>query len=633
MVPATKRQIPALIACLIGVAPSAYATDFDLGQGLQATVNGAASLGTMVRTDAPNPDNYGLVPSTAVPGAAPGKLVGPTGGSDLNYARNQPVSTVVKVLADVDVHTKDHKFGAFVRTVGWYDFTLGQADGAYGNYPNRYQTNAPLSDNGFAKEAKFSNVLFRDAFVYGQFDLPQNMVLDTRLGRQVLNWGTSQFLTGGINSAINATDFAALARPGATAADGKLPLGMFSGSLKINDSWKADGFIPYESRATVLPGCGTFYDVTSFVPQGCNLAAAFTAPIAAYPPLSTVASLTEASLINSGLYVHRTADKLASGAGQFGAAMQYSAAKLQTDFRAYIINTASSLPTYRVTVENNNGGYYPAGLLGALSRLKSPTGLGYSLTYPENTRLYGLSFDTKADTTTRYFGEVAFRPNQALSMNASDLLSAFLLRAPNSLLQNNKNILGVAPGGTFDGFDRYGVTTASLGVNKIFPAAMGADRWVVAAEAGISHVNGLPDPSVMRYGRPLPYGAAAYTINGTPTACSESAPGFNGVPGKTCTTSGYISSNAWGVRTRIAATYGNVVAGVTLTPSVYIAKDIKGFSYDGTYSQGRYTVRPAVRADWSKKFFTEVAYTRMGGGDYNLLSDRSNITLVAGMAF
>jgi len=633
MVRTLKRQVPTLIACLIGAAPAAYATDFDLGQGLQATVGGTATLGTMVRTDAPDPDNYGRVPGSTVPGAAQGKLLGPTGGSDLNDAKDHAVSTVVKVSADLDVHTNDHKLGVFVRVNGWYDFTLGHANAAYGNYSNRYQANTPLSDNGFAKEAKFSNAVFRDAYVYGQFDLPQNMLLDARLGRQVLNWGTSQFLTGGINSAINPTDYAALARPGATAAEGKLPLGMLSASLKINDAWKAEGFIPYETRAAVLTGCGTYFDATPFVPQGCNLAPAFTAPVAAYPPLSTVGSLTEQSLLGSGLYVHRVADSKASASGQFGAAVQYSAAALHTDFRAYAMNTSSSIPTYRVTVENNNGGYYPVGLLGALSRLKSPTGLAYSLAYPENTQLYGLSFDTKADATTRYFGELAYRPNQALTMNASDLLSAFLLRSPTSLLQINRNILAVAPGGTYDGFDRYGVSSASLRTNKIFPNLMGADRVVIAAEIGMSHINGLPDQSVMRYGRPLPYGAASYTVNGAATSCSESAPGFNGVPGKTCTTAGYVSSTAWGIRGRIAATYGKLIDGVALTPSVYLAKDVKGYSYDGTYSQGRYIVRPALRADFGKKYFGEVAYTIMGGGNYNLLSDRSNVTLVAGMAF
>ena len=202
-----------------------------------------------------------------------------------------------------------------MRAIGWYDFTLGHADASYGNYSNRYQANAPLSDNGFAKEAKFGNVLFRDAYVYGEFDLPQGMVLDARLGRQVLNWGTSQFLAGGVNAAINPTDFVAMLRPGAAPQDAKLPLGMLSASLKLGKEWKLDGFVPYESRSNVLPGCGTYFDFASFVPPGCNMAAAIAAPIAG-TPLSSIPALTEKSLLTNGLFIHRGQDASASDAGR-----------------------------------------------------------------------------------------------------------------------------------------------------------------------------------------------------------------------------------------------------------------------------------------------------------------------------
>ncbi|MBV8471255.1 MAG: DUF1302 family protein [Burkholderiaceae bacterium] len=50
-------------------------------------------------------------------------------------------------------------------------------------------------------------------------------------------------------------------------------------------------------------------------------------------------------------------------------------------------------------------------------------------------------------------------------------------------------------------------------------------------------------------------------------------------------------------------------------------------------SARRYSVRPALRADWNKSYFAQVAYTRMGGGNYNLLADRSNLVVAAGMHF
>jgi hypothetical protein len=43
--------------------------------------------------------------------------------------------------------------------------------------------------------------------------------------------------------------------------------------------------------------------------------------------------------------------------------------------------------------------------------------------------------------------------------------------------------------------------------------------------------------------------------------------------------------------------------------------------------------RLGLRADWGKRFFAEAAYTHLGGNNYNLLADRSNLSLMAGTAF
>jgi hypothetical protein len=108
---------------------------------------------------------------------------------------------------------------------------------------------------------------------------------------------------------------------------------------------------------------------------------------------------------------------------------------------------------------------------------------------------------------------------------------------------------------------------------------------------------------------------------------------LSGVTGKTCTTDGFITSDAWGVRVRAAATYANALAGATLTPSLLVAKDLDGYSYDGTFSKGRSAVRLGLRADWGKAYFADVQYTHLSGGKYNLLADRSNLMVAVGAAF
>lgn len=45
------------------------------------------------------------------------------------------------------------------------------------------------------------------------------------------------------------------------------------------------------------------------------------------------------------------------------------------------------------------------------------------------------------------------------------------------------------------------------------------------------------------------------------------------------------------------------------------------------------TARLGPRAEWSKHFFAEAACRHFGGGNSNLLADRSNLSLVVGTAF
>ncbi len=620
---------PAFALSLICAALPAVAADFKPAEGVDARLGATVTFGTTVRLDAPDPQAYALIPSTVVPGTAPGQLVGQTGGSDLNFARHRPVSTVLKALVEGDLH--NDRVGVFARASAWTDFTLNSRHVPYGNYPNGFTPGARLSDEGLQRGARFDGVDLRDVYVYGNADIAGTRV-DARLGRQVLSWGTSQFLTGGINSAINPQDHAAQVRPGALPSESRVPVAMLDLRAALNAQWSAEAFAAFESRQHEFPGCGTFFDVASLVPHGCRFTAAIPAPIAG-TPLATIASLTEQSLLQSGYYLHRNDDVKARNGGQFGLALRFKAAAIATDFAAYVMNTHSAQPSFRLTVENVGGATLPAGLAGGLQRLASPNGLRYSTVFAEDIRLFGLSFDTRLGPAANVYGEMAHRPNQPLSMNANDLLNGFLLRSPTGLLQQQKNILAIPAGGSFDGFDRYGVTTLNLGGNTVWPKALGAERVALSGEMGWSHVAGLPDPQVMRYGRPLSYGTAPWRVAGALTPCSEAAPGLSGVTGKTCTTDGFITPDAWGVRMRVAATYANAMAGATVTPSIVLAHDVHGYSYDGTYSKGRTTMRLGVRADWGKAFFADVQLTRFAGGRYNLVTDRSNLMVAAGATF
>jgi len=105
-------------------------------------------------------------------------------------------------------------------------------------------------------------------------------------------------------------------------------------------------------------------------------------------------------------------------------------------------------------------------------------------------------------------------------------------------------------------------------------------------------------------------------------------------PGKTCSLQGFITNNAWGYRARIASVYTGGPLGAALTPSLSLAHDVRGYSYDGTFLQGRVIVAPALRADWGRRYFAEVIYTRFtNAAAYSMLTDRDNVQIYTGAKF
>jgi hypothetical protein len=511
----------------------------------------------------------------------------------LNFAKDQAISNVLKLVWDLDL--KKDNMGLFVRGRAWHDFALGEKNAAYGNYPNGFQPNQPLSDKGFAPSARFDNLDLHEVFVYGQVDAGADTPLKLRLGRQVLAWGGPLLGMGGVNAAINPADVAAMLRPGALPSEGRLPLGMVSAQWAPGSLWRLEGFAAYESRSTVLPGCGTFFDVQSFAPQGCEFAA--------------LAGASEQSLLASGAYLRRNGDVKAASTGAYGLLVGYKAEPWDADVKFFAMNTHSANPSLRMTINALTPGV---------------RSVSYAMVYPEDVTLLGLSFIKKLAPTTRLLGEVAYRPHQPVTLNAFDVLSSFASRSPASVLALNKGINALPVGASFDAYDRFAVTTGSLGVDTVFPKTLGAERISLMAEVGVSQVRGLPDPSVLRYGRPVGYNGAAYT--GGP-ACVDA------VPGKTCTSDGYISSSAWGLRMLASARYAPAGSGITWTPSLLWARDVRGYAYDGAYSEGRTLLRPALRAEFGQHYFGELQYHRYSGGRYNLQIDRDHASLVAGARF
>jgi hypothetical protein len=615
------RTAPALLAvALAGVFTPALAYDFELEDGSKGRIGAILTLGTLLRTNSPDPALLGSL-STARVGQSNWQWIGNNGGNDLNFESGHAISTPAKALLDLDLSKKNvgalDNLGVYVRGRFWYDFALNDGDRPYGNYPNGFAQHVPLGDHGFADSAQFTGAQFLDGYAYGKYVFDDKSALDVRVGQQVVRWGVAQFLTGGIDI-VNGIDIPASLRPGAILPDeARVPVPMVYANFADKAGWGLDGWYQWKFVPGVLPGCGTFFAPANYNPDGCNFANVLGG-----------AGVNDPTALATGVFPHRGPDIDAKDSGQWGVSARYRVADINTEFRGYASNTHSRAAYLNITNANINGTYgtlNPAKLTDptANTRLTDPNGLKYQMQYVEDIKMYGLSFDSTPRQGTRVYGEVSYRPSWPLGINASDEIAAFVNRSPLSALNLAKGVLALPPGATFQGYDKYPMYWTSLGASQVVPDVLGAERVVLQGEAGWNHISGLPSPGQLRYGRSDDYGVAQVT-GGAP--CVDRSPAQ-----LQCQQEGFFTKDSWGYRLRITATYPNVY-GATLTPVLLWAQDVRGNSQGTLFVEGRWIVRPALRAEY-KQFFGEIAYLGTGGGTYNNLSDRSYASIYAGVKF
>jgi hypothetical protein len=89
---------------------------------------------------------------------------------------------------------------------------------------------------------------------------------------------------------------------------------------------------------------------------------------------------------------------------------------------------------------------FAGGVVGSLAPLVVAANSTYFMEYPEDIRLYGLSFSTTLPTGTAMSGEISYRPNAPVQLNSTDILFAGI-----TPLDPNVSLLQGQPGGTING--------------------------------------------------------------------------------------------------------------------------------------------------------------------------------------
>ncbi|HCH76518.1 MAG: adhesin [Pseudomonas sp.] len=623
LIPAQLSKLSSAIAVSSLLITPAYAVDFSLGE-IDGQFDSSLSVGASWSTASPNKDLIGKNNG--------GRGMSQTSDdSRMNFKRGETFSKIFKGIHDLDLRYKDT--GVFVRGKYWYDFELKDESRLFKD----------ISDSNRKEGAKSSGAELLDAFVYYNYllvDQPGSV----RLGRQVVSWGESTFLQSGIN-AINPIDVAAFRRPGAELKEGLTPVNMFYLSQSVTENLSSEFFYQLEWEQSTLDNCGTFFAQTDIVPDGCenNLAAL-------NPSLGQFASLAGPlayQTSSEGVLIPRGGDRDPRDGGQWGLALRYLFEPLDTEFGAYFMNYHSRLPIFSGTapgqsVYNAIPGYVGnvCGLIGAACTPSLQSGLAsalvagnarYFIEYPEDIKLYGLSFSTTLPTGTAWAGEISYRPNAPVQINSTDVLYSAL-----TPLDPTVSVLSVVPGQDTHGYRRKEITQLQTTFTHFFDQVMGASRLTLVGEVGWTHVGGLDSNSDVRYGRDPVFGPGELP-NGR---CQSLNAGTLGTPnGKNgrrfCGDDGFTTQNSWGYRVRAIWDYPDVFAGVNLKPNVAWSHDVDGYSPGpgGNFEEGRKAVSLGIDAEYMNKYSSSLSYTNFFDGKYSTTEDRDFVALSFGVNF
>lgn len=620
-----RAKLPLAVGLASTLAGPAFGVTFNVGE-IEGSFDSSLSLGASWSTAGRNKDLIGVNNG--------GKgLSQTTDDGHLNFNKGQTFSKIFKGIHDLELKYGDT--GVFVRGKYWYDFKLKDEDMDFKN----------ISDSNRKEGAKSSGGQILDAFVYHNYSIADEPG-SVRLGKQVVSWGESTFIGGGINS-INPIDVSAFRRPGAEIKEGLIPVNMFYISQNLTENLSAEAFYQLEWDQTVTDNCGTFFSQPDNISDGCddNLRLlAKRSTIAATAPGRAALAAMQARGVDTneeGTLVRRSGDRDARDGGQFGVAFRYNFEPLDTEFGAYFMNYHSRAPIFSATAAPQSA-YNIAPGFGTLAPVWIAGNSKYFVEYPEDIRLYGLSFSTTLPTGTAWSGEISYRPNAPVQLNSTDILYS-AVRPLKGAFTNASLLQGVA-GQDLNGYRRKEITQFQTTLTHFFDQVMGASRLTLVGELGITRVGGLESKSKVRYGRDPVFGPGELPATFGQNTCAglDNTTIAGAGPGastsnatKNCNNDGFTTATSWGYRGRAIWEYPDVFAGVNLKPNVAWSHDVKGYSPGpgGNFEEGRKAISLGLDAEYQNTYTASLAYTNFFGGDYSTVDDRDFLALSVGVNF
>ncbi|MDO3720353.1 DUF1302 domain-containing protein [Marinobacter sp. chi1] len=618
-------KLPLAAAVAAGMSGQALAFSSSVW-GVDYQFNTTLSAGAGWRME--DRDKRLIAPGNLGPEYAPGGSLANIGSSsnnfddgNLNFEKGDTYSKIVKGNSElfIDYYVDSNvltRVGGLLRGRYWYDFELKDESRAVDYVGQQRELNPKAKGNASGGE-------LLDAYVFTDWYFG-NVPVSLRYGRQVVSWGESTFIQGGIN-VINPVDVPAFRSPGAELKDVLLPVEMFYMSAGVTENITLETFVQADWEPVRPDDCGTFFSTNDFASDGCG-------------PVLLAGQLPDSQAYAQGFIAPRIGDKEADSKDQFGVAMRwYVPALNDSELGFYYIKYNSRLPYVSGLVNNPSD---PGETQNSDPDLPYSAFPSYFIEYPENINLYGVSINTTTPGGWSLGAEYSFRDNVPLQWSAFELIFGGLQqRGPNGevLSKLEQQRLEETGGANFAGkpvagYDRFNVSQAQFTLIKFFDQVMGASRLTFVSEFGATYIHDLPDYDEARYGRSGTFGIGTLPLGDGFDLCEAGA----NLNTNYCNNDGFTTDFSWGYRARFVWDYPNVFAGVNLRPQLAWSHDVQGYSPQpgGAFNEGSKALGVSMEAVYQNKITGNIGYTNFfGGKPYNELTDRDFATVSVSYSF
>ncbi|MCB9772179.1 MAG: DUF1302 domain-containing protein [Candidatus Omnitrophica bacterium] len=475
-----------------------------------------------------------------------------------NFSKGTLISNTNKAINDMGLSYQN--YSAFVRLSYFFDPV------------NRYKKEL----TPYQRENAGQGFDLLDAYVEGKFE-PWGKKLNVRVGKQVLNWGESIFIPGGLNS-LNSLDVGKLQVPGAEFREAIVPSPMISDSFQLTPRLSLSNYYIFKYDRTKLEECGTFFSTTDI---GCEGGTG-----------NSTGGYGQVAEGTSSQLTRRLKDDRPSNHGQYGAALRYLSPELNdSEFGIYFENFHNHVPV--VSGVSSTPGAQPF----------------LFFQYLENLQVYGFTASTNVGSVAIQ-GEYSYRPDYPLQIETGEVFAAAQY-FPSAQVAAAK-----APGNIIRGYRKLPVNQLQASMIKAFGHnnPFKAQEWVVAGEAAVIYVSHFPDKRDLRFDGPATNLAA-----------------YSGVGSPALQTSGWADRLSWGYVLSSSTTYQKVIKNIDLTPRVAFSHNVEGTTPSplSQFVADRMSATIGINVLYLNQWSAEISYTNYFGASFrNALNDRDFASLI-----